>query len=56
MRITLKQLSIFEAVARSGQVARAADMMNLSAPAPSMALSELEKQLDVRLFERVGNR
>ncbi|SQH76515.1 Transcriptional regulator, LysR family protein [Shewanella benthica] len=56
MRITLKQLSIFEAVARSGQVARAAEMMNLSAPATSMALSELEKQLDARLFERVGNR
>lgn len=56
MRITLKQLSIFEAVARSGQVARAAEMMNLSAPATSMALAELEKQLDARLFERVGNR
>lgn len=56
MRITLKQLSVFEAVARSGQVARAAEMMNLSAPATSMALSELEKQLDARLFERIGNR
>ncbi|GIU42144.1 LysR family transcriptional regulator [Shewanella colwelliana] len=56
MRITLKQLAIFEAVARSGQVARAAEMMNLSAPATSMALAELEKQLEARLFERVGNR
>ncbi|QFU22610.1 LysR family transcriptional regulator [Shewanella eurypsychrophilus] len=56
MRITLKQLAVFEAVARSGQVARAAEMMNLSAPATSMALSELEKQLDARLFERIGNR
>jgi len=56
MRITLKQLTIFEAVARSGQVARAAEMVNLSAPATSMALSELESQLDARLFERVGNR
>lgn len=56
MRITLKQLTIFEAVARSGQVARAAEMVNLSAPATSMALAELEKQLDARLFERVGNR
>ncbi|MGS0730364.1 LysR family transcriptional regulator, partial [Shewanella sp. 0m-11] len=56
MRITLKQLAIFEAVARSGQVAKAAEMVNLSSPAASMALSELEKQLDTRLFERVGNR
>ncbi|WP_028767192.1 LysR substrate-binding domain-containing protein [Shewanella fidelis] len=56
MRITLKQLAIFEAVARSGQVAKAADLVNLSSPAASMALSELEKQLDTRLFERVGNR
>ena len=56
MRITLKQLAIFEAVARSGQVAKAADLVNLSSPAASMALSELEKQLDARLFERVGNR
>ena len=56
MRITLKQLAIFEAVARSGQVAKAAEMVNLSSPAASMALSELEKQLDTRLFERIGNR
>ncbi|KFZ37267.1 LysR family transcriptional regulator [Shewanella mangrovi] len=56
MRITLKQLMIFEAVARSGQVAKAAARVNLSAPATSMALSELEKQLDTRLFERIGNR
>lgn len=56
MRITLKQLMVFEAVARSGQVAKAASIINLSAPATSMALSELEKQLETRLFERVGNR
>lgn len=56
MRITLKQLAVFEAVARSGQVAKAAQYINLSAPATSMALAELEKQLDARLFERIGNR
>ncbi|WP_298773473.1 LysR substrate-binding domain-containing protein [uncultured Shewanella sp.] len=56
MRITLKQLMVFEAVARSGQVAKAALLINLSAPATSMALSELEKQLNTRLFERIGNR
>ncbi|QYJ77471.1 LysR substrate-binding domain-containing protein [Shewanella acanthi] len=56
MRITLKQLLVFEAVARSGQVAKAAARVNLSAPATSMALAELEKQLDTRLFERMGNK
>ncbi|MDF0535895.1 LysR family transcriptional regulator [Shewanella yunxiaonensis] len=56
MRITLKQLQIFEAIARTGQVAKAAEMINLSAPATSMALAELERQLDSRLFERSGNR
>ncbi|MFQ6372410.1 LysR substrate-binding domain-containing protein [Shewanella sp. YIC-542] len=56
MRITLKQLQIFDAIARSGQVAKAAKMMNLSPPATSMALAELERQLDTQLFERSGNR
>lgn len=56
MRITLRQLAVFEAVARSGQVAKAAEQVNLSPPATSMALAELEKQLNARLFERIGNR
>lgn len=56
MRITLRQLAVFEAVARSGLVAKAAEQVNLSPPATSMALAELEKQLNARLFERIGNR
>ncbi|WP_025820453.1 LysR substrate-binding domain-containing protein [Shewanella marina] len=56
MRITLKQLAVFDAVARTSQVAKAALQLNLSSPAVSMALSELEKQLNVKLFERIGNR
>ncbi|MCL1039192.1 LysR substrate-binding domain-containing protein [Shewanella submarina] len=56
MRITLKQLMVFDAIARSGQVAKAAELVCQSAPATSMALAELEKQLDTRLFERRGNR
>ncbi|NMH64123.1 LysR family transcriptional regulator [Shewanella salipaludis] len=56
MRITLKQLAVFDAVARIGQVAKAAEHLNLSAPATSMALAELEKQLNSRLFERLGNK
>ena len=56
MKITLKQLLVFNAIARSGQVAKAAGIVNISAPATSMALSELEKQLNVRLFERRSNK
>jgi DNA-binding transcriptional LysR family regulator len=56
MKMTLRQLEVFEAVARQGQVSRAADELGMTGPAASMALGELEKQLSVRLFERVGNR
>lgn len=56
MKITLKQLYVFNAIARSGQVAKAADIVNISAPATSMALGELEKQLGARLFERRSNK
>lgn len=56
MKITLKQLLVFDAIARSGQVAKAADIVNISAPATSMALRELEKQLGMKLFERRSNK
>lgn len=56
MKMTLRQLEVFEAVARQGQVSRAAAELGMTGPAASMALGELEKQLSVRLFERVGNR
>lgn len=56
MRITLKQLLVFNAIAKSGQVAKAAEKINISAPATSMALAELEKQLDAKLFERRSNK
>nr|WP_250885897.1 LysR family transcriptional regulator [Shewanella jiangmenensis] len=54
--MTLRQLEVFEAIARAGQVGRAATLLGMTSPAASMALAELEKQLSVRLFERVGNR
>ncbi|ABM00088.1 LysR substrate-binding domain-containing protein [Shewanella amazonensis] len=56
MKMTLRQLEVFEAIARSGQVSKAAQWLGMTGPAASMALAELEKQLSVRLFERVGNR
>ena len=52
--VTLRQLEIFLAVARDGQVTRAANTLHLTQSATSMALAQLEKQLDTALFEREG--
>jgi DNA-binding transcriptional LysR family regulator len=51
---TLRQLEIFLAVAREGRLALAAERLHLSSSAVSMALKELEAQLGLRLFEKVG--
>jgi DNA-binding transcriptional LysR family regulator len=54
MKITLRQLEVFNAVATHGQVTRAAQAIAMSQAAASMALAELEQQLGVALFDRVG--
>ncbi|OAN14040.1 XRE family transcriptional regulator [Photobacterium jeanii] len=54
--IALKQLKVFVTVAQEGTITAAADKLFLSKPAVSMALSELEKQLDHKLFDRNNNR
>jgi len=56
MRITLRQLQIFLAVAQSGSTTAAAGLVALSQSAASAALNELEGLLGVRLFDRVGKR
>ncbi|TYO99169.1 DNA-binding transcriptional LysR family regulator [Geothermobacter ehrlichii] len=56
MGITLRQLEAFVAVAREGNVTRAADTLRLSQSAVSMSLAELERQLGERLFDRRGKR
>ena len=56
MRITLKQLAVFVAVARHGTVTRAAQELNFTQSAASMALSDFETQLNCLLFDRVGKR
>lgn len=56
MRFTLRQLEVFLAVARFESVSRAAMDLAMSQSAVSGALAELEKQFDVRLFERIGKR
>jgi DNA-binding transcriptional LysR family regulator len=56
MRITLRQLAIFTAVADAGSTSAAAGRVALSQSATSAALNELEAVLGARLFDRVGTR
>ncbi|MDR3410201.1 MAG: LysR family transcriptional regulator [Formivibrio sp.] len=54
MKITLRQLEVFTAVATHGQVTRAAQVISMTQAAASMALADLEQQLGISLFDRVG--
>jgi len=56
MRLTLRQLQIFCAVAQAGSTTAAAASLALSQSATSAALNELESVLGARLFDRVGKR
>lgn len=48
----LHLLRSFEAVADEGQLTRACDRLHLSQPAVSAHIKTLERELDIRLFER----
>lgn len=54
MRITLRQIEVFAAIARHQNVSRAADELAMSQSAASSALVELERQFDTPLFDRIG--
>lgn len=54
MKITLRQLEVFAAIAHHGQVTRAAQAVAMTQSAASMALSDLESQLGAALFDRIG--
>ncbi|HSY29953.1 MAG TPA: LysR family transcriptional regulator [Burkholderiaceae bacterium] len=56
MRISLRQLQIFAAVAESGSTTAAAELVALSQSAASAGLNELESMLQHKLFDRVGKR
>jgi DNA-binding transcriptional LysR family regulator len=56
MRITLKQLEVFIAVAQSGSVTRAAESLSITQSATSMSLADFETQLGRKLFDRMGKR
>ncbi|MBN2752442.1 MAG: LysR family transcriptional regulator [Rhodospirillaceae bacterium] len=54
--ITLKQLRVFDAVARYGSLTRAAEALFVTKAAVSVALKALETQLGDPLFDRRNNR
>ena len=54
MKITLRQIEVFAAIARLENVSRAAVQLNMSQSAASTALLELERHFDCPLFDRVG--
>ena len=56
MRYTLRQLEVFLAVARTGSVSRAGTELAMSQSAVSSSLADLERQFDIRLFDRIGKR
>ena len=53
---TFKQLKYFEAVARFNHFGKAAEHCAVSQPALSMQIKELERELDILLFERNNKR
>lgn len=56
LHITLRQLKVFESVARHLSFSRAAEDLHLSQPAVSMQIKQLEGNIDLPLFEQMGKK
>jgi DNA-binding transcriptional LysR family regulator len=56
VHFTLRQLQVFDAVARHLSFSRAARELHLTQPAVSMQVKQLEGQAGLSLFEQVGRR
>jgi DNA-binding transcriptional LysR family regulator len=54
--VTLHQLKVFEAIARSGSFTRAAEELFLTQPTVSQQIKQLTKAVGLPLFEQVGKR
>ena len=54
MHLTLRQLEVFQAVARQLSYTRAAEELHLSQPAVSMQIRQLEETAGMPLFEKLG--
>jgi LysR family transcriptional regulator, low CO2-responsive transcriptional regulator len=55
-RASLRQLQVFEAIARLGSFTRAADELYLTQPTVSMQIKKLEESIGSPLFEQVGKK
>jgi DNA-binding transcriptional LysR family regulator len=56
LHLTLRQLKVFESVARNLNYSRAADELHLTQPAVSMQIKQLEDNINLPLFEQLGKR
>ncbi|MEY3218983.1 MAG: hypothetical protein RIT27_340 [Pseudomonadota bacterium] len=56
MHITFRQLKVFLAVARHLSFTRAAEILNLTQPAVSMQVKQLEESVGLPLLERMGKK
>lgn len=56
IQITLKQMAYFEALAETLHFGRADSLVNVTQPALSTQVAEMEERLGCRLFERSGRR
>jgi DNA-binding transcriptional LysR family regulator len=54
LHLTLRQLKVFESVARHLSYSRAADELHLTQPAVSMQIKQLEGNISLPLFEQLG--
>lgn len=56
LHITMRQLQVFEAVARHLSFTRAAEELHLTQPAVSMQVKQLGSMVDLPLFEQLGKK
>lgn len=56
MHVTLRQLKVFQAVARHLNYSKAAETLFLTQPAVSMQIKQLEENCGMPLFEQIGKR
>lgn len=56
LHLTLRQLKVFEAVARQRSFSRAAEELFLTQPAVSMQVKQLEEGIGLPLFEQMGKK
>ena len=53
---TLRQIQVFETIARLGSFSRAAELLHLTQPTVSMQVKKLSETLNTPLFETIGRK